>query len=288
MSQLNTANVSNPNFYSLGRGKLYFSFLSNDLPTTWRDLGNCPSFNINSEEEEIEHKSSREGLAVTDKTLTISRTTNLTFDLDELSFENLAFWFSGAATANAPADTINYQTAPYGDEPIFGTGSEYPTYVLNQWYELKDTEGQRLYYLDQLTSYSIELDGTPDTALVEGTDYLIEEEAGLILFKSGGAVTAGSSIINFTASNANDIGIDKVRAFALGSITGAMKFVAINPANGDAVREYQFHKVSVASDGDLSLIGDEFSTMSFSGTVERNETADSGSPFVTIRGLGSL
>ena len=287
MSQLNTANQSNPNFYSLGRGKLYFSALTASLPTGgWRDLGNCPNFSINSEEETLEHKSSQSGLAVTDKKLTISRTTNISFDLDELSFDNLADWFSGDAAANA----INY-TATYTDEIMLGPGSHSTaenSWVFNKWYELIDTSGKRIYNIDAADAVpSFDVNTSDD--MVKDTDYLLDEGAGMIMILDT-ATTNGheGTVVDMTWSSGDTIATDEVRAFSQGSVTGALKFVSVNPANNDAVREFQFHQVTLASDGDLSLIGDEFSTMSFTGVVEKNETADANSPFVTIRGLGTV
>lgn len=280
MSQLNTANTSSPNNYALGRGKLYFSALVNSLPSGgWRDLGNCPTFTINSEEETLEHKSSRSGLAVVDKKLTISRTTNISFDLDELTFDNLADWFSGDAVADAYSIDLDLT-----DSNLLTATN----YVANKWYEMKTPGGARIYELDQgSTSYIIEQTNPSDATLTAGTDYLIDEEAGLIMILSTGAANPALDDIKLTVTGGLTATMDEVRAFAQGSVTGALKFVAINPANNDAVREFQFHQVTLASDGDLSLIGDEFSTMSFTGVVESNTVADADSPFVTIRGAGS-
>ena len=282
MSQLNTANQSNPNFYSLGRGKLYFSLLQNSLPRGgWRDLGNCPNFSVNSEEETLEHKSSQSGLAVTDKKLTISRTTNVSFDLDELSFNNLADWFSGDAEASVSALTI---ATNYTDEVILGTlaSSGYDTYLLDKWYEMRDSSGLRLHHLP--SGYIIEDAGV---LAVEGDDYEIDAVAGMIMIKSGGKFAADDPVTLTANYSGDDVTTDEVRAFQQGSVTGALKFISVNPANNDDVREFQFHQVTLASDGDLSLIGDEFSTMSFTGVVEKNEVADANSPFVTITGQGA-
>ncbi len=279
MSQLNTANTSNPDFYNLGRGRLYFATLSSGLPTYWQDLGNCPNLTLNSEEETIEHKSSRSGLATVDKKLTLSRETSINFDLDEISFDNLARWFSGDATASAETST-----ATYTDEAIFGTGSRLVNYELERWYDIRDAANARIYYLNLFDSYTITQ--SPSNDLVKGQDYEIEEEAGMLKFLAGGDVSAGTTAIELT-STGTDVNIDKVEAFTQGSVTGALKFVAVNPANSDDVREFLFHQVTLASDGDLGLISDEFGTMSFAGTVERNEIADSDSPFCTVRGVGA-
>jgi hypothetical protein len=62
-----------------------------------------------------------------------------------------------------------------------------------------------------------------------------------------------------------------------------MKFVAENPADNSEKTEYQFHKVTLRSEGDFSLIGDEWTTGQLTGTVESNSTADPDSPYVTTR-----
>lgn len=285
MSQLNTANQSSPNFYNLGRGKLFFSALTNGIPSGgWRDLGNAPAFSVSSEEETLEHKSSQSGLATTDKKVTISRTTNVSFDLDEISFDNLADWFSGNAEANV---TALANTTAYADEVILGTGAhngdpsgpDMTSYSLDKWYEIYDSSGNRVY---GIPANAVIEDGA--TTADEGTDYRIDRDAGLIMIISGGKFLANDPV-TLTVTMASTV--DEVRAFEQGSVTGALKFVSVNPANNDDVREWQFHQVTLSSDGDLSLIGDEFTTMSFTGVVEKNEAADADSPYVTIRGLGA-
>ena len=77
--------------------------------------------------------------------------------------------------------------------------------------------------------------------------------------------------------------MEEIQGMTQGNIVRAIKFIGENPANSDKQREYQFHKVTIASEGDLSLIGDEYSVMAFTGAVESSVLADANAPFVRIR-----
>jgi len=76
--------------------------------------------------------------------------------------------------------------------------------------------------------------------------------------------------------------IEEVRVQTKTSITGAIKFISENAVDGTK-HEVQFHKVTVKADGELSLIGDDWGEMPFSGAAEKNEDMDANSPTMRIR-----
>ena len=75
--------------YYIGRGTVFFDRYINSLPTGMRDLGNCPDFRIAPTVEELTHYSSRTGLKVKDKTVTLSAEGVVRFTLDEYDIDNL-------------------------------------------------------------------------------------------------------------------------------------------------------------------------------------------------------
>jgi hypothetical protein len=79
--------------------------------------------------------------------------------------------------------------------------------------------------------------------------------------------------------------VDQVRALTQTNVLGALKYIGENPANNDEEVEVQVHQVSLKPEGDMSLIGDEFSTMGFTGTSESNAVPDANSPFITVSSL---
>lgn len=281
MAGLNTTGTANPNDYLLGRGIVYAAALSGGLPDAsgWRDLGNCPQFNLNLEVETLEHQSSRSGLKVTDKEVVLSQKANVSFQLDEINFRNLALFLSGTSAATALTNP-----AIAGVTSIRLSTSV----VLGRWYDLTsldDGGGVRLYDVAS-ANISLEQDpaGTP-TALVEGTDYTLDEKMGRVFFLSTAVNIADGDEVDFTA--AADAGatpnIDEVKALTQTNVTVALKFIGENPADNDTQIEVQIHQIQLKAEGDLALIGDEFATMTFTGVAESNTTADPDSDFITVR-----
>jgi hypothetical protein len=276
--------------YNLGRGTVYFSSHdTNSLPDTvagYRDLGNAPEFNISIETETLEHQSSRQGLKVTDKEVLVSQKVNLSLTLDEINFENLSSLLSGTVHD----DVAN--TGALTDAWVCATA-----WTAGRWYDVytddprPGTDGVRVY---DLSARGSDPDGAGTIAVSDGTttktyptdadysDYfLFDASAGRIFLPVGGYSTAAP--VTITTNTAGDTPIHEVRGLQATSAVGCLKFVAENPAAGDHRTEYQFHQVSLKAEGDFSLIGDEFSTMSFTAVAESNILADADSPILTVR-----
>ena len=280
MPGLNTTGAADPQSYSLGRGRVYFAELTSGRPSAggWRDLGNCPQFNISVAVETLKHQSSRSGLKVTDKEVVISQEISVSFQLDEINFQNLALALAGSATAAA---LTNPAIAGVADIQLTSS------VVLGRWYDLTslpDGAGVRLY---DVATANISFKGDPsgaDTTLVEDTDYTLDEKMGRVFFLSTAANLTATDAVEFTATaDAGAVAPDEVKALTQTTVLGALKFIGENPANNDAQAEYQFHQIQLESEGDLPLIGDEFTVIGQNGVAERNETADADSPTLTIR-----
>jgi hypothetical protein len=279
MPGINETGLPNTDDYNLGRGIVYFASLSGDLPVEYRDLGNAPEFNISVETETLEHQSSRQGLKITDKEVLISQKVSLSLTLDEINFENLASLLSG--TSHGGSTYVN--PAVLGTN---GDASEFQDWVssveLGRWYDLHDSiAGLPRFYDVDPTKITLEVGATP---LVKDTDYTVDEEMGRIFFLTTAVNVTDTDQIDFTyAADATAKTVDEVRALTQTAVTGALKFIAENPASNDKQTEFQFHKVSLKAEGDFALIGDEFSTMQFTAVAESNATADADSPTLTIR-----
>lgn len=265
--------------YQLGRGIPYFATLdANDRPTAWRDLGNSPEFNLSIETETLEHTSSRQGLAVVDKEVTISQKLSVTFQLDELNHENLALFFSGAKATH-----INVTIAGFTEYAMIPD----PTVELGRWYDIVNSSGERAYdvLIADLTMVSSNI--TPVTLDVD-VDFELDSEMGRVfLLSTSGKVstiiTNNEDVDVTLVARAGASDVDEVRTLTQTSVTGALKFIGVNPASSNEEVEYTFHKISLKAEGDLAEISDEWSVMSLTGTAERNETAEPDSPTLTIR-----
>lgn len=277
MSGPNTTGRPRTEDYNLGRGILYFALLdpTTNRPLAYRDLGNSPEFNLSIEVETLQHSSSREGLRVVDKEVVISQSLTLNFQLDEINHENLAALFAGEKASHTNSAVAG-----------FASHEAYPSVEQGRWYDIIDANGNRAYDVagDDLT---VE-EGTSNTEAVEGVDYELDSEMGRIFIISGSTVlTAGSPLDLTLAANAGASDVSEVRGLTTTNLIGAIKFISENPANNDRRTEYQFHKVSLKSEGDFSLIGDEFTTMGFTAAAEKNETSSPDSPTLTVRSVAA-
>lgn len=275
---LNLTGQPNTGDYVLGRGIVYFATLAaNGKPdgNGWRDVGNATEFNVSVESETLEHQSSRQGLQVTDKEVTLSQTMSVAFTLDEINFQNLALFLSGETATHT-----NAAVAGFADVELTAS------VVLGRWYDLVDGNGERAYDIDKANLTLVEA-GTP-TTLVEGTDYLVDETMGRVfILTTATGIAAGEALEATLVADAGAKAVDEVRGLTQGNQIVAVKFIAENPANNNARREFQFHKVTLSSDGDFALIGDEFATMGFSGSVEDATTVDPDAPFCRVRDLAA-
>lgn len=279
MAGMNLTGLPQTGNYNLGRGKLYLAELVNGLPGPggWRDLGNAPEFNVNVEVETLEHQSSREGLKTVDKEVVISQKIGLTFQLDEINFQNLALFFSGSSTAAALTNPA-----------IAGVVAKQITsaLALGVWYDLTSEDGQagiRVYDIDKTNLVLTEDPGGTPQVLVQDTDYLVDEKMGRVFITTTGAATVTDELDYTLAADAGAVDPDEVKSLTQTNVTAALKFISENPADNDKQTEYKFHQVQLKADGDFALIGDEFTTMGFTAVSESNIVADADSPFVTVR-----
>ena len=91
--------TASTNNYLLGKGILYFDrFDDAGLPTGEVDLGNCPAFSLQPTVETLDHFSSRSGLKVKDKSVTVQAGLTAKFTLEEFSLANLAMALLGTVT----------------------------------------------------------------------------------------------------------------------------------------------------------------------------------------------
>lgn len=267
---LNLTGTPNTLDYYLGRGILYLSELDADqLPDAsgYRDLGNCPAFSMTVSSEELLHQSSRTGLKVTDKRVTLSQDIQIAFSLDELSHDNYALFFTGTT------DTVT-------NPAVAGVGSmmmpvEFTdTAVLGRWYPLLSAyDGNGVSTAFSATSVpKIRRTSGMAMDLVLGTDYEINEKSGMVFIKHDAVnAAAGDDLAWYSAADASAPATLELMEALDGTIRNyALKFVAANPVNEDEMMEFQFHSVQVSADGDLNLISDEYSQASFTGAAQRN------------------
>jgi hypothetical protein len=274
MPGFNATGTPNTLDYVLGKGKILFGLI-NDVTGLvdkdgLRDLGNAPAFTASVEVEKRDHKNSRDCLAFVDATFVTSQKINLSFQLDEINFENLSAFFSG-------------ETSTY-DNPHDVTHTDVSISLmtnLGRWYELRKANGDRVYNLNAAgVVFTIEKDAATDVLLVEGTDYEIDKRLGLVFFKTTAVNIAEGdpSIWTITTGATTPKDLDQVRTLQVSQVVGTLVFVQDNANDCGQKSEYRFHRVQLTGDGELSMIGDEEMVASFAGVAGINSLVDADSP----------
>ena len=280
MPGINTTGAPNTRDYAVGRGLIRFALNNSTtgLPDLdgFRDLGNAPEFTISQTTEDLKHANSRDCLKFTDKRFVISQEVGIGFQLDETrNFQNLAFFLSGGTgTYDNAHDTVVV-------DAVITTAVK-----LGSWYELRGDAGRRVYNLDAVgVVYNLDKSGAPDVLLVEGTDYEIDEQMGLVrILPAAVNITTGDTLefsISTVATTPKDL--DQVNALTTSEIKGTLLFIQDNAGDCGQKIEWRFHQANVSPDGDLPMIGDEVSVMAFSGIAEINSFITDPSQVLTVR-----
>jgi len=281
--------IPDPRDYLLGRGELFFG---DDLDAdgrakNMRTLGHAEAFTVTVEAETLEHFSKLNGLSVKDREVVLQQNINFTAELSEIDVDNLALLMSGTSSDTA---VIGASVAPVaGNDNVIVSA----TNGLGKWYLLYDVAAPSTYppvAADNANRvYRISLVSVKNSAgtvtYIEGTDYTVDYELGRIRIEEDGSITNGSSLlVAFTYAS---LTLSEIRALSLARIAGQMMFISRNAnqtGNGSQM-EYMFHSVTLSAEGDFALVGEEFATLSLSGSAETNEKASPNSPTLTIRRL---
>jgi len=127
-------------------------------------------------------------------------------------------------------------------------------------------------------------DATDTTTYVAGTDYVIEtllkdNSIGRVKFLSGGTVT-DAEVVHITYGYGAVVYYE-IQAFKNTQVEGRLRFVSDNPAGDD--QELEIWNVSLAPAGDTAMIGDDWSTLGFTGEILKDATNHPNSPYMDIR-----
>lgn len=277
---------ANPNDYVLGRGILYFGIHdANGKPSGgYRDLGNCTSFEVSMETQELDHMASRQSVKFVDRQVIISQKMSIAFKLDEINEDNLALWGAGTtasvtghvgAAITGATDNIDQGSALKG-------GYWYDIFLTVAGAPATSPYDDRLYDLGAVTV-------TGGTTPMLHEDYELDTKMGRIFIRPlksdgttpGTLVGVSTSAVNVAAGTAATR--TEARFFTGQALRGSLKFIQVNPSNSDELREWEFHKVQVKADGTVALIGDAWMEMSFKGVAEKNTAQSTTSPVCTVR-----
>jgi hypothetical protein len=119
---------------------------------------------------------------------------------------------------------------------------------------------------------------------VKGVDYdlstiLRDDKIGRILILDGSTIPDGAEIhvtYGYEAASYTEI-----KAFNNTQIEGQLRFVSDNPAGTQ--QELEIWRCSLTPTGDTAMIGDDWSTLGFTGEILKDELGHPDSPYMTIR-----
>ena len=236
--------------YTLGRGKLYFSPFrpGTTNPAGFRYIGNTPSLSYTATVEKLDHYNSDAGVRVKDRSVVLSADFAVSFTTDNISPENVAMFF-----LNESAETVS-QAAATGQTETITVGH------LGRHYALGVSDATPA-GVQNISGVSV-LNGA--TALEDEVDYVVSQTDGTIRFVEGGAVSAGDTI---TVNYGVEAGTYSRVISGSRAGRGALRFVSENPEGDDYV-DY-IPCVELTPDGDYELKGDDWQTLSFSGSIEK-------------------
>lgn len=126
-------------------------------------------------------------------------------------------------------------------------------------------------------------DSADTVTYVEGVDYtldttLSDDTIGRIKFLEGGTITDVETV-HITYQHAA-LSYTNIAAFAQTQIVGFLRFVSDNPAGEQ--QELEIWSCSLTPTGDTAMIGDDWSTLGFTGEILKDKVNHPESPYMNI------
>ena len=237
--------ASKSKYYNTGGGELRFTPIVDGVLGTKEDFGQTENISFSTEMETLTHDNTESCTSYEDMNILKKVTGKLTIETIEISPKMLERAFLGETTSIAQASGVNVA------DTVTFTALDTPYYV-------------GVKFLSNL----VVTDTVGTTTYVNGVDYTVNLDKGIITATSGGAITGGETC-NLTYDNAayNDINIE---GFINSKLEGVLEFESC-AANGLNYK-YTFHRVSLLASGDYSLkSSEEFIKLSFEGTMLASE-----------------
>ncbi len=245
-----TADLGGKSFV-LGKGRLFFDRFANGITVGAatqgegeRYFGNSPEFSMSASAENLEHFSSESGLKTKDDSVQISLNRSGKITVDNMSDENLALWFLGAAATIAQTAQVGLITlqpsAKRGTFIQLGATASLPAGVRKvQNVVVKKGAG---YTTTVLAAGNYQVDSDLGRVYIEANSADINNEDIQITFDT--VVSSRTQVISGSTP-----------------IYGALRFVS-DTAKG-VNRDVYLPYVKFAPDGDYQLKGDSWQQVGF-------------------------
>jgi hypothetical protein len=199
---------------------------------------------------------------------------------------------SSATGAFTSGETVTGGTSSATAEVIAGTTDEFTMRSISGTFQVGETltggTSTETATLDTVPvfdgGHAVVTDATGATTYTAGVDYsfnltLKDDKIGRIFIPSGSAITEGESIK--VTYDYQDYTYTELHAYKETQMEGTLRFVSDNPAGTQY--ELQVWRCSIAPAGDTSMIGEDWSTLEFTGEVLKDEVGHPDSPYMTIK-----
>lgn len=245
--------------YTIGKGKLYFDKFApgSKIGTGERYLGNSPELTQSRAQETLDHIDADEGLNIKDESITITNDITGSFNLDSIDSENVAMWFGGdidrgvivAAVGQTEPDFV----AQRGRSFQLGKTAAHPS----------GTRKITNVTIGIVTPGAAPTDPVVVTPLApadfDGNVDIDLERARLYIEGDAPDIDNGD-VLRVTYDQE---GVTREIIIAKGQeVRGALRFISHNPVGQR--KDYFWPYVTVTSNGDYALKGDDWQSMSFS------------------------
>lgn len=274
-----------PSQYQLGRGHMLLDlFDSSGNPTGfYRHLGNATAFNLNIEEEVLEHTDKREELSSIDATVTLTKSLKGGFTLDEVSPENQQLFYSATAGIEDRTGAIDQTTNTNDNFTKTSAMDGRHVRLYASATNVLNASVPRLRKMVFATGFTVveiwETATATPVLLVLGTDYTLDEELGIVFFPESGGYTGAQTLTIRFASLEEDV--PTVQLLESSVVRGRILFRGENAQTG-ARYEVELNRVKLQADGDAGFVSDDFTTMQFQITAEKDTAYNAASPVGTI------
>lgn len=232
------------NEYTIPRGRVYFNRLdAAGQPTGELALGNCPGFTFAADTEKADHFSSEGGLAEKDASLIVKVNRSGKLTCDNFNTSNLALFVSGSSETQVQA------AGPVVDEMH--------TVTPGRIYQLGEGDAAPA-GVRHITTVTVK---NGATALVLGTDYVLDLDMGRLQILAGSTVPPLTELaVSYTTTAKSWV---RVKSGSTAEVSGSLRVVADNASGSN--RDWYMPKVTLTPSGDLPVIqeGTDFTTMEF-------------------------
>lgn len=233
-------------YLTLGGGEVHFAPFKpgTRIPGGYKFFGNCPEFNVNVSFEELTHMDSTRGLREEDASVMTSRSVTSQITCDEMSPQNLAWFFMGSkqqvTQSSGTATTETIEGVSPGESYQLGVTDSSPTGVKS------------------ITNVTVEDTGGAGSTYVLNTDYTVDADRGIVTILESGSI-AEASDLDFTFDN--EASSRSLVISGKAQAEGAIQFRAYNAEGEDT--DYLLPYVKLRPTGDLALIGEDWVSFQF-------------------------